>query len=77
MASRALDLLQAERTQESTGRTFPDFERVSAWAKEGVQTSVQFGILQGNPRGELHPGASTTRAEAAAMVRRLLNLAAG
>ncbi|MDO3408372.1 invasin domain 3-containing protein [Saccharibacillus sp. CPCC 101409] len=47
-------------------------ERVSSWASEAVQTLQNAGILQGDVGGKLRPQANVTRAEAAALLVRLL-----
>ncbi|WP_172242860.1 S-layer homology domain-containing protein [Saccharibacillus endophyticus] len=47
-------------------------EQISSWAEEAVQNLRQLGIMQGDAAGKLHPQNDVTRAEAAALIVRLL-----
>jgi len=49
-----------------------DREQISGWAREAVDEAAGLGILQGNEKGALNPGANVTRAEAAIMLYRTL-----
>ena len=50
---------------------FSDASAVSAWAAEALAWCVEAGILTGRDTGELDPGGTATRAEAAAILMRL------
>lgn len=54
---------------------FSDGSSVSAYAREAVGWAAEAGILKGDEKGRLNPGASLTRAQAAAIVRRCLGAA--
>lgn len=56
---------------ELTLSRFADHAQVAGWAKEAVATMVEKGIVQGS-EGKLNPYGQLTRAEAAAMVHRML-----
>lgn len=58
--------------QHSTLAAFADADRVSSWAKEGAAVSIRAGIITGRTPDELAPQAWVTRAEAAVIVKRLL-----
>ena len=47
---------------------------MSDWAAEAMTWHVQRGVLQGNGNGLLNPGSDITRAEAATIVMRWLEL---
>ncbi len=49
---------------------FPDAEKCSDWALEGVRWAVGTGIIGGRTDGTLDPGGTATRAEVAAMLQR-------
>ncbi|WP_338130591.1 S-layer homology domain-containing protein [Cohnella ginsengisoli] len=50
---------------------FADGAEIQGWAREDVASAVQVGLIQG-AGGRLDPGEAVTRAETAAMLRRLL-----
>ncbi|WP_310549886.1 S-layer homology domain-containing protein [Paenibacillus glufosinatiresistens] len=52
-------------------KAYRDGGRVGAWAQQAVASAVNAGWIKGSG-GELKPNADLTRAEAAAMIRRLL-----
>lgn len=52
--------------------TFSDAGSVPAWAASGVDAAVQSGLLDGYPDGTFRPLQPVTRAEAAALILRLL-----
>ncbi|WP_187274045.1 S-layer homology domain-containing protein [Paenibacillus sp. N3.4] len=54
--------------------SFKDETSISPWALEAVRTVSRLGILQGRSGGEYAPKESVTRAEAAAVIRRLMDL---
>lgn len=51
---------------------YADADRVDAWAVEAVDWAVASGLLTGKPGGLLDPLGNVTRAEAAALLERLL-----
>ncbi|QNK60218.1 S-layer homology domain-containing protein [Paenibacillus sp. PAMC21692] len=51
---------------------FSDQAKISTWAKEAVGQSVEAGIVTGTDKGAFEPGANATRAQAAVMLKRLL-----
>jgi hypothetical protein len=51
---------------------FPDNALIEGYAREAVQTACKAGILYGRADGSFDPEGSVTRAEAAAMARRLM-----
>ncbi|THF77291.1 S-layer homology domain-containing protein [Cohnella fermenti] len=52
--------------------TFADSGAISGWAREAVVSAVGAGILQGTEDGRFAPAAEASRAEAATMLKRLL-----
>jgi hypothetical protein len=56
------------------GADFADFEQVSAWARTGVAQAAAAGIIGGFTDNTFRPQATTTRAQAAAMLSRLVSL---
>ncbi|KQO10848.1 Ig-like domain-containing protein [Paenibacillus sp. Leaf72] len=50
---------------------FVDQNEISSWAKDAMAAAVELQIVTGNS-GQLHPQDDITRAEAAALIRRLL-----
>jgi len=65
------DRLQAQSTDAAL-LPYRDAEQVSSWAASGVAANIEAGIVAGRSDGELAPKAFLTRAEAAAIVERLL-----
>ena len=57
-----------------TLRSFSDSGSVSDWARDAVAWTVDSGILAGRPEGTLDPAGTASRAEAAAMLQRLVGL---
>jgi len=53
---------------------FADGHQVAAWAKASVAATVEHGLVQGSS-GNLNPASEITRAEAAAIVQRMLKKA--
>jgi hypothetical protein len=51
---------------------YGDGGSVSSWAKEGVQTSLNAKILQGDRNAMLKPGSAATRAEAVTVLNRMM-----
>ena len=75
MTARALKLLQAKVTQDSSQLVaFKDAALVHEWAREDVELLLAAGIMKGQARAQFAPGSQTTRAESAAILSRLLVL---
>ena len=51
--------------------TSPDADAISGWAYEAMRWAVSEGIIEGDENGLIHPTATCTRAEAAAILMRL------
>jgi hypothetical protein len=51
---------------------FGDYWKVSAWARPSVGMGVKLGLIRGDNRGMLAPGAGMTRGEVAAVLGRLV-----
>ncbi|RKF44193.1 S-layer protein [Bacillus wiedmannii] len=56
----------------AAGKTFPDVD--GHWSKESVYYLVDKGAIAGNPDGTFAPDREVTRAEAATMMAKILNL---
>lgn len=63
-----------ENTSSGDLTRFTDRRAVSSWAEEGLTWAVGVGILNGDDRGALNPGASASRAETATMMSRFAAL---
>ncbi|MDO4281139.1 MAG: S-layer homology domain-containing protein [Peptococcaceae bacterium] len=63
-----LNLTQIERVE-----AFTDADQVSAYAVESVENMRLLGLMAGDENGAFHPQALATRAEAAAVMSRLVN----
>jgi hypothetical protein len=57
---------------EKTLASFADAADVSEWARSGVAAGLKAGIVSGRDNDRIAPGDSISRAEVAALVRRLL-----
>ncbi len=68
--SRVLEARQGAVTGQAV--KFTDAAAIPAWAKNAVNTAAASGIVGGYPDGSFKPGSSVTRAEASAMILRLL-----
>ena len=53
--------------------TFADSDQISGWARGSVGWAVYFGLLTGKPGNLLDPQGAVTRAEAAALLARLMS----
>lgn len=75
MIARYAKLLGLDTTA-STGElaVFTDADSIQTWALEGMAWCVKAGIVQGRGDNTVDPGANATRAEAAVMLNRLVNL---
>ncbi|MCY9665669.1 S-layer homology domain-containing protein [Paenibacillus alginolyticus] len=60
----------------ATGSTelerYADADQVSAWAREAIMKAVAGGFMQGQAPDRFNPQAEATRAEAAQLIRNLL-----
>lgn len=74
MLARAMKVsgLSAASADTSTLGTFADQADVPEWAREAAAANVQAGLIEGTEQQRLVPGANLSRAEAAALIRRLL-----
>ena len=63
----------ALKAAESPAAAFADAAQVSDWAKDAVEAMRLAGILQGDEKSYVNPKAHATRAEAAAVVLRLMD----
>ncbi len=59
---------------ESYGEVFADDSAITAWAKEAVYEAAAYGMIKGYPNGTFAPAKSITRAEAATMLYRTIEL---
>lgn len=57
--------------------TFNDSEKIADWAKEFVEIVASQGIFEGDENGNFNPQKNMTRAEAATVVSRLLQMIGG
>ncbi|WP_158302134.1 S-layer homology domain-containing protein [Paenibacillus mesophilus] len=77
MIARAYDLVESQSTKSQSEiasilSAYGDASNVSDWAKEAVARMIAAGIVEGSEGQLLRPLDSMTRAEAAALMRRLL-----
>ncbi|MFC5401132.1 Ig-like domain-containing protein [Cohnella soli] len=64
-----------DEVTEETLRSFTDASEASAWARSGIASSINAGIISGRSKWLLAPKANMTRAEVAAILERLLKQA--
>lgn len=73
MMQRAMTVAGTQPTTTGSElNRFADRTKVSSWAKDAMNACVQAGIMNGSTDQKIHPESNTTRAEAAVMVKRLL-----
>ena len=58
----------------SAALSFADTATIPDWAQEPVLVAVQLGLIAGNDDGTFRPMNNLTRAEAATIIERILNL---
>jgi hypothetical protein len=63
---------QKELAQKSDLANFSDLDRIPEWALEEVRAAAEYGLVHGYPDNSFRPQKEVTRAEAAAMIARLL-----
>ncbi|WP_435922131.1 S-layer homology domain-containing protein [Paenibacillus sp. DYY-L-2] len=59
--------------KEQSERIFTDTNEISPWANEAISALIASGVVSGYPDGTLKPKETITRAEAAALLAKLLN----
>ncbi|MDF2923819.1 MAG: hypothetical protein K0R57_2733 [Paenibacillaceae bacterium] len=76
MALRALDYLKGGtgRTTGAAPLPYSDRESIAGYAKDAVQRMTASGIMEGFPDNGFHPYTSATRAQAAVMIKRIMDL---
>jgi len=72
MSITGLEVNAAASSIELTLQPYQDASKVSSWARSSVALNVQAGLVSGRSTSMLAPTASITRAEAATLIRRLL-----
>lgn len=60
--------------QINTGKVFKDQVTISSWARDYVVTAAGAGIIDGNPDGSFNPKGAATRAQAAKVIYKFLNM---
>ncbi|MDG0794042.1 Ig-like domain-containing protein [Cohnella ginsengisoli] len=64
-----------EAAAEGTLRSYKDADEAAPWARRGIASSIQAGVILGRSASSLAPKANITRAEVAVIVERLLKQA--
>ncbi len=59
---------------ENNATSFTDDAAISAWAKEGVKNAAAYGMIKGYDTGDYKPAANITRAEAAQILFRVVEI---
>lgn len=75
---RGLKLAGAETPAGNPSATLAGFEdrsQIGAWAEEAAAIAVESGLMKGRGNGSFAPEASSTRAEAATVLARMLRMA--
>jgi hypothetical protein len=62
------------KSSEEVLKAYTDSAQISEWARNSVVNSLRAGIVSGRSDSELAPRANITRAEAAAIIRKLLQI---
>lgn len=66
------DKLPSSQAENELLESFADEDSISVWARSGIATGIQAGIVSGRADKELAPKSFITRAEAAVIVQKLL-----
>ncbi|REE82689.1 glycosidase [Paenibacillus taihuensis] len=74
MLIRAYEAKNGNKEGSGAELVFKDAEMISAWARDAVQAGVKLGLLNGIDGGHFDPKGSTTRAESAKVIYKLLGL---
>lgn len=77
MAKMLIDMLEyikGEKFDEASEAEFSDNEEISEWAEEYINKAVANGLMNGTPENKFEPKKNATRAEAAAVLLRFINL---
>lgn len=76
MTSVIVKLYESQKTQAKAGdvTVFTDNASFSPWATDSIGKAVALGVVAGNPDGTFNALGNATRAEAAVIFSRLLNL---
>lgn len=72
MFVNAMNITELKVTENNELRGFSDVEKVSKWAKDGVQKSIASKIFNGRSKDKIEPQGIFTKAEAATAIRNLL-----
>ena len=62
------------KDKKNSSKSFTDKGSISDWAKDSVNTAVSYGVINGYPDGSFGPDKNITRAEAATMLYRAIEL---
>lgn len=73
LAVRSYEALKGQKPAASTA-SFQDEDQISAWALEYAKKASALGLVQGRAASQFAPRGESTRAEAAQVIYRLLNL---
>ncbi len=73
MAMRAYEKLTYGNTELPEETNFSDDTQISSWARGAVGSASALGIMNGKPSNQFKPKSTATRAEAAAVVYRMLH----
>ncbi|WP_100405495.1 S-layer homology domain-containing protein [Bacillus solitudinis] len=77
MISRAMEHIGVNESKLDATKSltqYPDVNRIGDWAQTDVERLLQAGIMEGKESGEFDPKESTTRAQMAKMLDRLLKV---
>lgn len=77
MAKMLIDMLEyikGEKFDEASEAEFSDNDEISEWAEEYINKAVANGLMNGTPENKFEPKKNATRAEAAAVLLRFINL---
>ncbi|CAM4030736.1 S-layer-like y domain-containing protein [Cohnella lubricantis] len=72
MVAAAYRLIAGETSSAAPAASFSDSGDIHAWAADAVQLAINSGLMRGQSEGAFAPLATATRAEAATVIRRLL-----